>query len=264
MRLSEINIYPVKSFGGLSLTESAVQFRGLAGDRRWMWVDSAGDFVTQRECPHFARVQTTLSAFALELSYDGQHYRLEDPYREDGPRKRVTVWGDEVEAVLLPADVNEWLSSVLGIQGQLVYMPETSRRAVEATYARSPSDHVSFADGYPILLISEASLEALNQKLETPVLMNRFRPNLVVTGTEPFEEDGWREIEVDGLRFAVVKPCARCTMTTIDQASGERGKEPLKTLASFRTLKNKVLFGQNLIPLQEGIIRQHSSIVVVS
>ena len=151
-------------------------------------------------------------------------------------------------------EVNGWFSDVLDVECRLVTMPETTRRRIPPEFAVNPGeDHVSFADGYPFLLIGEASLAEVNARLETPVPMNRFRPNLVVSGSEAFAEDSWKKIRIGETVFHLVKPCARCVLTTVDQATGVKdGKEPLKTLASFRTFDGKVLFGQNLIAENPG------------
>ena len=178
----------------------------------------------------------------------------------------ITVWGDVCEGQIYPEVVSEWFSDVLETDCQLVYMPDDSRRRVNPRFDDG-GDIVSFADGYPLMLIGEASLAELNSRLDVQVPMNRFRPNLTVSGTEAFAEDDWKRIRIGSAVFRSTKPCARCVMTTVEQARGEfDGKEPLKTLASYRMAKNvmperieafglndtAVLFGQNLIAETPG------------
>jgi len=262
MHISQINIYPIKSLKGLALQDSVVEKRGLRYDRRWMLTDPDGMFFTQREVPKMAAVTVEILGGGLRVTADG-YESMEIPFEPDrGERQSVTVWQSEVEGEAYLGAISEWFSDVLSKRCQLVRMPESSERHVSEKFDTG-KDIVSFADGYPLLLIGEASLEELNSRLETPVPMNRFRPNVVVTGTNPFEEDRWARIKIGEAVFRVVKPSARCVITTVDQATGEfDGKEPLKTLASFRMAKDAfpksfesfghnptaVLFGENLIP----------------
>lgn len=252
MKLSEINIYPVKSLKGIPLTEAKVEPRGLRYDRRWMLVDADGRFMTQRDFPKMALLETSVNGSGLKVNFDGSELSVPEE-AEKGPVE-VGIWEGPVDAAMFGDEVNGWFSDALGVDCRLVTMPETARRRVPAEFAVDPEeDHVSFADAFPYLLIGEGSLAELNSRLETPVPMNRFRPNLVVSGSEPFAEDGWRKIRIGETIFHLVKPCGRCVLTTVDQATGIKdGKEPLKTLASFRTANGKVLFGQNLIAENPG------------
>lgn len=253
-RLSEINIYPVKSLKGSSVAEARVERRGLEFDRRWLVVDSAGRFLSQREHPSMATVSTTIENGLLVLSHGEKSVAVSE---DQGLPIDVTVWDDVCEASVCSEEAGELLSSVLGVDCRLVLMPESTHRAVDRDYAVRPDDHVSFADAFPFLLIGLASLEDLNRRLDQPVPMDRFRPNLVVDGAAAFAEDGWKRIRIGEAEFEVVKPCSRCVMTTIDQRSGEKtGVEPLRTLASYRTVERngakKILFGQNLISPSAG------------
>jgi uncharacterized protein len=256
MILSEINIYPIKSLKGISLNEAKIERRGLQFDRRWMLVDEKNEFLTQREFPKMATIETQILKNGLQVSQNGN--RLEIPLAPGSDETaRVKVWSSKCAARVYENSVNEWFSDVLGTKCRLVLMPEETRRKVNYFYAVRKDDHVSFADAYPFLLIGENSLADLNSRLESDVPMNRFRPNLVVRDSEPFAEDGWKKIKLGATVFHVVKPCARCVITTIDQTTGEKdGKEPLKTLANFRipkrSVKKKILFGQNLIAESEG------------
>lgn len=276
MNISEINTYPVKSLKGITLRESVVEKRGLQFDRRWMLTDRDGMFFTQREVPKMAAVTVGIGDSGLTVSADGFETMSIPSEPDAGTRQNVTVWQSEVAGEVYDGIVSEWFSDVLARNCQLVLMPEKSHRHVSEMFDTG-DDIVSFADGYPLLLIGEASLGDLNERIgrtheadegvRVPLPMNRFRPNVVVQGTEPFEEDRWAKIKIGEAVFRVVKPCARCVTTTVDQARGEfDGKEPLKTLASFRMAKDvfpttfeslglsptSVLFGENLIPDNPG------------
>jgi uncharacterized protein len=277
MKISEINIYPIKSLGGISLNEAIIEQRGLQYDRRWMLTDEKGKFLTQREFPQMSTISINLTENGLQVSFD----RFEDlivPFEVEGETIKVEVWNSNCDAVSCSSEINEWFGEVLQTKCKLVYMPDDSERKVNPRFAVN-ADIVSFADGYPILIIGESSLADLNSRLETPVLMNRFRPNLVVSDSELFAEDNWKKFKVGETIFHVTKPCARCVITTIDQKNGvSAGKEPLKTLAKYRLAKqvfptsyndfglseNAVLFGQNLVAENFGkIIKVGDSLEVL-
>lgn len=251
--LSALYIYPIKSLRGIALDHCAVTSRGFEHDRRWMLVDAKGKFLTQRQQPRLALVSVALGPEALLVTAPGMD-ALQVPYHlQQGDALRVKVWGDECEALGAGESRDRWFSHYLGVECHLVYMPESTQRHVDADYAVSTHDVVSFADGFPFLLISEASLEDLNSRLtgkgETAVPMKRFRPNLVVSGCEAYAEDQWRDIRIGALDFKVVKPCSRCVVPTIDTETGVKAREPLLTLTEYRKRENKVYFGQNLVHL---------------
>jgi uncharacterized protein YcbX len=251
--LSAINIYPIKSLGGIPLREAKVEPRGLQYDRRWLLVDANGTFLTQREYSRLALCSIRLGAEGLEASAPGMD-RLLIPFQLNGAATTVTVkiWRSVCEALPVGEFADEWFSRYLGASCRLVYMPDETRREVNPEYAVGRAI-VSFADGYPFHLIGEASLRDLNGRLDSSLPMHRFRPNFVVSGTPPYDEDRWRKIRIGATLFHVVKPCERCVITTIDQQAGERaGQEPLRTLARYRALGNNVLFGQYLIADREG------------
>lgn len=255
--LSEINVYPLKSAAGRSHERANVVATGFEDDRQWLVVDPSGHFLTQREEPRLCLIRAEPDAGGLTLSAPGAPtFRVPPP--AGGAVKRVSVWNDSVDALPAGPDAAAWLTSFLGAPYELVRMPRPSARQVDLAYA-SPGDTVGFADAFPFLLISQASLDELNRRLaergEAALPMNRFRPNLVVAGTEPFAEDGWRRVAIGGIEFRVCKPCARCAITTVDQASAATGLEPLRTLATFRRQGSKVMFGQNLIHAGEGELR---------
>ena len=258
MHLSEINVYPIKSLGGISLKSSIVENRGLQFDRRWMLVDERNEFLTQRNFPTMATIRVEIISDGLRVSSADKN--LEISFKPNtNETASVKVWSSRCRAQIYESEINEWFSEILNANCKLVLMPEEARRKVNYFYAVHRDDTVSFADGYPFLLIGENSLSNLNARLETPVPMNRFRPNFVVSGSEAFAEDGWKRIKIGGAIFHVVKPCARCVITTIDQTSGEKQSvEPLKTLATFRipkrSVKKKILFGQNLIAENAGAV----------
>ncbi|MEV8552176.1 MOSC N-terminal beta barrel domain-containing protein [Streptomyces glaucescens] len=260
--LQSIHVHPVKAFRGLSLPEAVVEPWGLAGDRRWALIDDGGKVVTQRQQPRLAQAAAELSpGGGLRLSAPGQ-----DPLTVSVPEPagtvRVEIFRDTVEGV--PADdaAHAWCSAYLGIDVRLVHMDDpATRRPVDPEYAR-PGETVSFADGYPLLLASAASLDALNSLMaegehaeEGPLPMNRFRPNLVVAGTAPWAEDDWTRLAVGNVEFRVAKPCGRCVVTTTDQTTAARGREPLLTLGRHRRIGGKLVFGQNLVPLTAGTVR---------
>jgi uncharacterized protein len=252
LRLSSITVYPLKSAAGLPQVSWEVDSFGLRHDRRWMLVDESGDFLSQRAHPRMALIRPGLRADTLVLRTDGVP-DLPLPSAPAGPDVIVTVWGGATRGRLVSAAADRWLSALLGIGCRLVHMPEEVVRPVSPDYAVD-GERTSFTDGFPFLLISEASLEELNRRLAAPVPMNRFRPNLVVAGAKPFAEDRWRQIRIGPLTFRVAKPCPRCVVTTVDQARGvSPSTEPLRTLATFRrNAEGQVDFGQNLLHAGTG------------
>lgn len=254
IRLTGLNIYPIKSTRGIALEESAVDRFGLRYDRRWMVVDQAGVFLSQRSHPRLALVVPSVRDGMLQADAPGMP-RLETPLHPTASvATRVTVWDDTCAATWVGDRAAEWFSRFLGTPCTLVHMADQVVRPADPAFA-PPGTRVSFADGFPFLLISEESLADLNDRLADPLPMNRFRPNLVVAGGEPYAEDGWGRVEVGGVLLRVVKPCERCLVTTTDQATGERGKEPLRTLATYRKVGSGVMFGQNVVHEDTGLLR---------
>ncbi len=246
IRLSGLYRFPVKSLAGHALARADVDGFGLQGDRRWMLVDREGRFLTQRELPRMALIVPRPEPGGLVLQApELPDLALRQPPRE-AERIRVKVWSDVCEAQLSEPSAQAWLSDFLGLPCRLVYMPDEVVRGVDPRYAQS-QDRAAFSDGFPLLLISQASLDDLNGRLDEPLPMLRFRPNLVVEGCGPYAEDGWRRIRIGDLTLRVVKPCSRCKITTVDPYTAETGSEPLKTLAGYRREGNQVFFGQNLL-----------------
>ena len=251
MKLQDIYIYPIKSLGGIRLEEAVLEGRGFRYDRRWMLVDKAGMFITQRTHPILALLQVEIVADGL-LVFHKQHpeKRIIVPFEPVSQRSmQVTIWEDTVEGQVVQEEVSAWFQQLLGLDCELVCMPLSTQRKLKEKYAVN-GESVSFADGMPYLIIGQESLNDLNNRLEKPVPMDRFRPNLVFSGGTPFVEDAWKEIKIGAAIFKVTKPCARCVLTTVDQATAEKGKEPLKTLATYRTFQNNVMFGQNMLLLE--------------
>ncbi|MDX2304183.1 MAG: MOSC domain-containing protein [Microscillaceae bacterium] len=254
--LSEIWSYPIKSCKGISLTRGTVDLFGLHNDRRWMIIHATGGFITQRDHPKMALISAEFLENTMILKASGMKEQAFH-FSEESSREEimVKVWDDETLAELMPQEAHDWISNYLQDDCRLVFMPKHARRQIDLSYAL-PGQFTSFSDGYPLLLISEASLADLNQRLDQAVSMNRFRPNLVVTGVEPYAEDQWHRITIGEVEFLVAKPCGRCIMTTIDQEAGTvSGKDPLKTLSEYRKFGKKVCFGQNLIQLRQGQIQ---------
>lgn len=273
-RLASIHIYPLKAGRAVDLSESAVEPWGLAGDRRWLVVDGAGRFVSQREEPALAGVIAAYPAAEADQVAAGQP-RLTDaitlsaaghpPLKvgmpgadDDTEMVPVAVWESRLRAAAAGQEADDWLCRLLDREVRLVYLDDPTRREVDQDYG-DPGDRVSFADGYPLLLTSAGSLEALGDWLaedgHPPVPMSRFRPSVVVAGAHAWAEDSWRRIRVGTVTFRVVKPCGRCVVTTIDQATGQRGRQPLELLGRRRRFGQQLVFGVNMIPDAPGSIR---------
>ena len=252
----------MKSLGGIRLKESEVHEKGLKYDRRWLIVDENGKFLTQRVNNKMALLDVSIQENGLVLSprFEPANQMLVPFTPVSSQHIAVRVWNDIVRARLVCNKADAWLSDQLGKNVRIVEMTDLTNRKMDPEYAKEGST-VSFADDFPYLLISEASLEELNRRLASPVEMNRFRPNFVISGTAPFAEDTWKNIKIGEVNFNVAKPCERCVLTTIDPQNGIKGPEPLKTLATFRKVDKKVLFGQNLVALQTGILHEGDAVV---
>ena len=255
-KVTELYIYPIKSLGGFSVLSAEVTDRGFKFDRRWMLIDKENKFLSQRSVKEMSLLQTEISddyliVFNKHNSKEQIQILLEP---ELSKINSAIVWDDAVNVMIYENEVNEWFSNQLKYECKLVYMPDKSKRKVDNTFA-SKNEITSLSDGYPFLIIGEESLNLLNSKLETPLPMNRFRPNIVFFGGSAHDEDSWKQFKINDITFKPVKTCLRCVITTIDQETGEQGIEPLKTLSTYRrTENNKVKFGMNLLHEGEGVV----------
>jgi uncharacterized protein len=254
LHLTGINIYPIKSARGISLLEWETDAFGLRYDRRWMVVDDTGTFITQRNHPRMALVDVRVGNGVLQIDAPGMPTLVTPLQPAAAVVTQVVVWNFSGPSTWLGEAPALWFTEFLGVTCSLVHIGDDVVRPANPLFAPR-STRLSFADGYPILLISEESLADLNNRLSQPIPMNRFRPNLVVAGAEAYAEDGWEKIDVGGLPFRVVKPCPRCVITTTDQATAERGREPLRTLATYRRVDGEVMFGQNVVHETTGKLR---------
>jgi uncharacterized protein YcbX len=268
VRVASIHIYPMKAARAVSLAESPVEPCGLAGDRRWLLTDESGVFLSQREEPPLALVTVRYGPRPGEITVSAPGCgALAVPAPGCGaPLLKVSVWNSVLVAAAAGPEPDAWFSGYLGRPVRLVYLDDPARRPVDPEFGQD-GDVVSFADGYPLLLTSAGSLEELGRWLAAdggrPVPMTRFRPNVVVTGAPPWAEDRWRRIRIGDVSFRVAKPCGRCVVTTIDQDTGERGREPLMMLGRRRRFGKGLVFGQNLIPDAGGVIRIGDRLVVL-
>lgn len=250
--VSELSIYPVKSCRGVNQTSTLFEDFGLQNDRRWMVVDEHGVMLTQRKLSRMCLIQPTVTDTGLVLSastMDDLHVDVPLP----GQTNKVKVWHDECQAYDAGDTAANWLSQFLSTICRLVYFPADEHRQVDLNYAKE-GDKTAFSDGFPLLLISQASLDDLNSRLEAPITMSRFRPNIVVEGCQPYEEDTWKKIQIGDITYRIVKPCSRCLIPSINIETAEKEKEPSKTLISYRKRDDKVFFGQNVIAEMNGQI----------
>jgi uncharacterized protein YcbX len=251
LRVAALTVYPVKSAAGIAQGAAEAGPAGLRHDRRWMVVDAAGSFMTQRELPELARIEVGVEGSALRLGAPGAAMlRVEEPRGGDG--RQVEVWGDVCAAVDAGREAAAWLSALLGRALALVHLPERALRTVDERFA--PGHRVGFADAYPYLVVGEASVADVAAR-GGAFDARRFRPNIVIAGAAPFAEDGWRVIEAGGVRLELVKPCARCVIVDVDPGRGVRDPGTLAALARYRSLGNKVLFGQNAVAAATGTLR---------
>ncbi len=260
MRVVSLHIHPVKGMRGIDLDVAQVGVRGLKGDRRWLVVDADGKFLTQRSHPQLATIDAHITANGLTLSSNGRTVAIDRP---DGKsRRRVVIWGSEVDAAIADASASDFLSALLGGEAHLVFMDDDAVRMKESVWTPEP-EPVSFADAFPILVTTTGSLAALNRDIEVhggaPVPMARFRPNIVIDCDDDWPEDNWRKLKIGDVVLDLVKPSDRCIVTTTDQQTGARmGKEPLASLARIHRSTdpriNGVIFGMNAVPRALGAV----------
>lgn len=258
--LSEIFIYPVKSLGGIQLKSSEVGANGLKYDRHWMIIDANNRFLSQRELPAMSLIKTSIHENDLILTHADDSISLPLDFHEKNS-VNTTIWRDQCLAHPISSTVDQWLSDHLQLSCRLVKQGANIRQ-VDQRYA-GPSDQTSFSDGFPFLILSDSSLADLNSKLEHMIPIQRFRPNLVISGCAAYAEDRWRKIKIGAIPFRLPKPCSRCSITTIDTETGQNGKEPLKTLNRLRKWKNEVFFGQNALHEQTGILKTGDTVQIL-
>jgi uncharacterized protein YcbX len=259
---SALHVYPIKSCRGVELKAVRFDRLGPLYDRRFMLVDETGNFLTQRELPRMALIEPRLGPTSLQVSAKNMPMLKVAMTQRDAKRIEVRVWKHHGKAEDAGGNAAAWFSEFLERPCRLVRFPDDDVREVDPAYARAPAQ-VGFADGFPVLLLSEASLEDLNARMPQKVPMNRFRPNIVVRDCEAYAEDRWKRIRIGELVLDVVKPCSRCAITGVDQLSGLRGEEPLATLASYRARDNGVFFGQNCVHDGPGAIRVGDEVEVL-
>ena len=264
MRLSDLYLYPIKSSAPLETQTAVVEPRGLRHDRRWMVVDAENRFLTGRELPRLTLVRAQPVPTGLSLNAPGMP-SLSVPFPQIEATVSVNVWKNEVAAKPAGAAAEVWLSEFLQQPARLVHMDAGVSRAMTDPHSQA-GDEVSFADAFPLLLISRAALDGLNARLVRPVSMLQFRPNLVVDGVAAHAEDGWKRIRIGEVEFDVAKACTRCVFTTVDPMRGERDPdgEPLRTLIGYRRTADGVTFGQNLIPRSAGSVRVGDAVEVLA
>ena len=244
--ISALYVYPVKSLAGIKLEQSQLSEFGLHNDRRWLIVDEDGLFMSQRTTPKMATIQTALKDNGLILSHQDKEIKVPKASNESRSMP-VTVWSDNLNAQLLSQEVDEWLSKVLGKACHLVYMPKSAERQIDKDFSQD-KQYFSFADAFPILLVSQASIDDLNQRLEKQVNINRFRPNIVVDGIAAFAEDLWSDFTINEIEYHMAKPCSRCIMPSINQANGiQDNVKLLSVLNKYRKFDKKIKFGVNIL-----------------
>ncbi len=252
MTVKEIHIYPIKSLGGISLTQSEVLEEGLKYDRQWMLVDKDGQFLTQRQNADLAKFKCEIRDDQLLINYglDKTQFSL---HQATENIKRVQVWSSKLKAPEVDPLISEWFSDHLGTEATLVAKTSISKRP-KRLFVPPYKTSLGFSDGYPILLLGTASMHALNQRCPEEIPADRFRANIYLDTETPHIEDEKISFKLGTAQLKVIKPCARCTVITIDQTNGKKGKEPLKTLAGYRLKRKKIWFGANAICLKAGQI----------
>jgi uncharacterized protein YcbX len=258
-----LTIYPLKSGQGIPVDRVALDRYGPAMDRRWMLVDDRGDFMTQRTHPRMHALEVELLEDGIFVSAEGSGgvHVPKLPPGHSGEEQYVSLWEKDMVAPVVPGDSAAWFSEFMGEECRVLFVPDDRERKSDREYIERRA--LSFADGYQVLVASRASLDELNRRLDSPVEMRRFRPNVVVDGCGPHEEDLWRAVEIGGLRYRGVKPCPRCVLVTVDPDTGEKGPEPLRTLTGYRRQDGYAWFGTNLVHEGEGFLAVGDTVAVL-
>jgi MOSC domain-containing protein len=264
MRVSGLFIYPIKGCRGHAVDELSVDRLGAVGDRRLLLVSPSGRFITQREVSRLATIVPRVTGSCLHVEAPWSE-PLELRVDAEGPERAVTIWKDTLTAHDQGDEAAAWFSAAAGSACRLVAWGQASRRPLDPRYAPRPDCETAFTDGYPLLAVTEESFDDVNWRLQHPITIGRFRPNIVLAGMRAWDEDAWRTVTFSGLTCDVVKPCDRCVVTTVDQETGDhdRHQEPLRTLRTFRKVEGRgVLFGQNLVPRDPGVVHMDESVTV--
>lgn len=261
--IDQLFYHPIKSLGGISTNRLRLSQDGPERDRHIMVVNDQGKFVTQRQKPIMSMVKVVDDGHQLTLSLDEKNVSFRWPnFFKKSEIIEVTVWGDELEGQKIEGPVNSWLSDILKQDVQLVYKHTNTRRQVDMTFGKE-GDTTGFSDGFPVLLISQPSIDFLQSHLDVPISMARFRPNISVTGCEPFEEDSWKRIRINDVEFDLVKPCSRCVIPTIDLKTGKKQKQVMQVMLEHRKQGKQVYVGQNLIHRGVGEIAVGAEVEVL-
>ena len=263
--LSQLFTYPIKSTTGIRLAQSKVNALGLPYDRHWAVCDAKGQALTGRQHPKLLGLHPAINGEHLEI-HAGTSASTKVPLYSNGSTTNLQIFGKEASGVPVPRETDEWISDYLGLSCRLLFMSRSSGRSVPLNYGGKPTDAISYADNAPLLLLSEASLADLNTRLEKPVGIPNFRPNLVVKGGRAYAEDHWKSIRIGDCQFEVLQACRRCVFTTIDPQTHQKDKnrEPLRTLATYREVgRGKVTFGMYLIPRKTGTLRLGDEVIPI-
>lgn len=260
IKVTELYVYPLKSAAANRVEKAKIDEFGLQNDRRWMLVDSQGGFLSQRQLPQMCLISVSVDENGLRIKLPGESAFIATVDRQ--LKTKVQVWGDYCQAYDCGDEAANLISGFLATSCRLVYFPDDEIRQVDLDYAKS-GDKTGFSDGFPLLLIAQESLDDLNSRLQQPVSMTRFRPNIVVSGVDAFAEDNWKIIEIGGITMRVVKPCSRCSIPSVNPLTGKRTVEPVKTLRSYRMRDGKVYFGQNLIADKTGMLETGMDVKII-
>ncbi len=253
MKVTALNIYPIKSLGAVSVNQIEAFHLGFEHDRRWMLVDDLGEFLTQRSMASMAKFKCSLTNDSILVSYEGDQIEVPFKLYKDTP-SRVKVWSSKLKANEVSTSISDWFSDTLGMSARLVKMTDISKRP-KRLFVPPYKAELSFADGYPYLILGEASMTTLNDKLQDKVNSNRFRANILISTSVAHEEDNLKSRFTIGTSvFKVIKPCARCGVVNINQENGIKSKEPLKTLTEYRLRRKKIWFGANAICVKPGLV----------
>lgn len=259
MHITRIWHYPIKSCAGIELESAVLDERGVRDDRRWMLVDASGDLVTAREVPALLLVAPSVSETTFGVRAPGMP-PLELDRRETGAKRRVRVWADRMEALTLPRAAS-WFRRYTGREVDLVYLPDSSPRPMNPAFG---DRHLTFVDGNPLHIVGESSVAELNERLERPVTIERFRANLAFGGADPYAEDTWSEIAIGDVAFDVYEACQRCVVLNLDPATSVASKEPLATLARYRRSGSHVVFGRNIVHRELGTVHLGDRLTVAA